>query len=327
MYIYIYVLRMNKNHHKIQVRRSMMVKSKKDNAMKTSGKFTLAQGTARSQHLDEQLLSCMASRGASNGDVDSLISLLRWAGLRNPAGTTSPRRAMVMAKKVHHVWNWCERNCRCVPKKHVWNCTFMQFDAICTLRHHKHNHACYVTIDTRTVCNLHWSSWFLTCLHMQEIQWNSYGKNVVPGTTACSCWICWKPEIALSLFLEANFRRIRRWRVYHSSYPMETDFYIALIIYWYNIDIMNFIMCMNMWILIQAISWCLYQSLCLRQYPSISVLRDVQAWAIYRQLLTDWLSWSADRFRHDLCVLEAKMVQGCKKSCQAFNNAGVFAGR
>lgn len=103
VYIYIYVLRMNKNHHKIQVRRSMMVKSKKDNAMKTSGKFTLAQGTARSQHLDEQLLSCMASRGASNGDVDSLISLLRWAGLRNPAGTTSPRRAMVMAKKVHHV--------------------------------------------------------------------------------------------------------------------------------------------------------------------------------------------------------------------------------
>lgn len=121
----------------------------------------------------------------------------------------------------------------------------MQFDAICTLRHHKHNHACYVTIDTRTVCNLHWSSWFLGCLHMQEIQWNSYSKNVVPGTTACSCWICWKPEIALSLFLEANFRRIRRWRVYHSSYPMETDFYIALIIYWYNIDIMNFIMCMN----------------------------------------------------------------------------------
>ena len=45
--------------------------------MKTSGKSTLAQGTARSQHLDEQLLSCMASGGASNGDVDSLISLLR----------------------------------------------------------------------------------------------------------------------------------------------------------------------------------------------------------------------------------------------------------
>ena len=69
--------------------------------MKTSGKSTLAQGTARSQHLDEQLLSCMASGGASNGDVDSLISLLRWASFRNPAGTTSPRRAMVMAKKVH----------------------------------------------------------------------------------------------------------------------------------------------------------------------------------------------------------------------------------
>lgn len=98
------VLRMNKNHHKIQVRRSMMVKS------------IFKKKTMRWRHLGSPLWpkaqrevntlmsNCLA---AWRREVLQMVTLTLWslcygwASFRNPAGTTSPRRAMVMAKKVH----------------------------------------------------------------------------------------------------------------------------------------------------------------------------------------------------------------------------------
>ena len=94
----------------------MMVKSKKTCDKDIGKSATSTQGTTRSQHLDEQLFSRMASGGASNGMT---LTLCYSGFFTNPTGTTSPRRAMVMAKKVHQAEIGVKGTIDVTPKKHV----------------------------------------------------------------------------------------------------------------------------------------------------------------------------------------------------------------